>query len=84
MKKNYDAMPTPGYLARLTDSAGCAKDSAFLAQTLDAVNTCRKLIEYMREKAKEDSFPETDVLCYLLTGSDWESFCAEAQAEEKD
>lgn len=81
MKKSYDALPTTGYLNRITDCAGCDKDSAFISQAIDARGTCKRLVEYLTQKAREDSYPDANVVSMILTGEDYESFTLEVKGK---
>ena len=78
MIKKFDALPTHGFLARTADMLVNEQDSAWFAQAVDAVRVCKSLTDYLSFKGAEGNYPDANVIAFLLTGTDWETFQLEA------
>lgn len=82
MIRHYDADPSPGFIAVISDkAAGNIDNIRWLQEAIDAKGRIREAAAYMESSVKDHGYFSNDTLCYILFGIDFDAF--EAQVRPK-
>lgn len=79
--RKYDLAPSSGFVDRIYERAGTANDSAFITECIDAHVRMHNAIRYMEQSVADHGYFEQEVITYILTGMDQDSFENAAKAE---
>lgn len=80
----YNSMPSTRFIERVRAALVFDDDCTYLSECVDAKNRAGQLVAYMKQCAAEDTYPDANVLAYIMTGKDFDGFNREVCKEKKN
>lgn len=73
----YSRRPSDRFVERARAALVFDEDWTFLSEALDAKNKAERLMEYMKTCAQNEAYISADIVSYIFTGLDFDTFKAE-------
>lgn len=78
----FSRKPSTRFTERVRAALVFDEDWTFLAEALDAKVRAGKLVAYLKHCAESGTYPTADVIAYILTDADFDSFKAEVTKKQ--